>query len=259
MSAEPKAAPFLRPYVGSREYLNGGDRWILALQKATPAELKELPKTVERMRAVKAFRAKSKRKSTLAIASYPERYNVEVLPTSPFLVVPEVSSERRHYVPIGWMEPPTIPSNLVRIINSDSKPLFGLLTSAMHMSWLRYIGGRLKSDYRYSIGLVYNTFPMPSASEKDLEKLAPLVDALLAARTAFPDSALATLYDPDFMPASLRKAHLVLDRAVDRLYRTQAFNSDRERAEYLFGLYEKMVSPVIAAASAPKGRRRAAK
>lgn len=259
LSAEPKAAPFLRPYVGSREYLNGGDRWILALQKATPAELKELPKTVERMRAVKAFRAKSKRKSTLAIASYPERYNVEVLPTSPFLVVPEVSSERRHYVPIGWMEPPTIPSNLVRIINSDSKPLFGLLTSAMHMSWLRYIGGRLKSDYRYSIGLVYNTFPMPSASEKDLEKLAPLVDALLAARTAFPDSALATLYDPDFMPASLRKAHLVLDRAVDRLYRTQAFNSDRERAEYLFGLYEKMVSPVIAAASAPKGRRRAAK
>lgn len=137
LTNEPSAARFMRPYIGSREHINGGERWILALQSATPTELKVMPKVVERMRAVKAFRGKSERKSTQALASYPEKYNVEVIPTKPFLVVPENSSERREYVPIAWMEPPVIPSNLVRIIENATKPLFGLLTSAMHMSWLR--------------------------------------------------------------------------------------------------------------------------
>src|SRR5690606_17741888 len=150
---------------------------------ATPGELKAMPAVLERMRAVKAFRAGSKRKSTLAIAAYPERYNVEVIPASSFLVIPEVSSERRNYVPIGWMDPPTVPSNLVRILEEANKPLFGLLTSAMHMSWLRHIGGRLKSDYRYSIGLVYNTFPLPPATPAELEKIEPLAQAVLGART----------------------------------------------------------------------------
>ena len=158
---EPAAEKFMRPYIGAREHIQGGERWILALQDSSPADLKAMPKVVERMRAVKAFRAKSKRKSTLAIADYPAQFNVNVIPTAPFLVVPKVSSERREYVPIGWLEPPTIPSDLVFVLNDATKSLFALLTSAMHVSWLRYIGGRLKSDYRYSIGLVYNTFPHP--------------------------------------------------------------------------------------------------
>ncbi|MEA3644249.1 MAG: type IIL restriction-modification enzyme MmeI, partial [Lamprobacter sp.] len=207
---EPGAAAFLHPFVGSREFLNGGERWILALQKATPMELRNMPSVVERMRAVKAFRLLSKRKSTLAIADYPERYNVEVIPTKPFLVIPEVSSERREYVPIGWLEPPVIPSNLVRIITGATRPLFGLLTSAMHMSWLRHIGGRLKSDYRYSIGLVYNSFPVPTADEAALAKLEPLAQAVLNARASHPKSTLANLYDPDLMPTALRKAHQAL-------------------------------------------------
>lgn len=257
LAEEPGAGKFMRPYIGSREHINGGERWILALQKASPTDLKILPKVVERMRAVRAFRAKSKRKSTLAIVDYPEKYSVNVIPAAPFLVVPEVSSERREYVPIGWMEPPVIPSNLVRIIENASLPLFGLLTSAMHMSWLRHIGGRLKSDYRYSIGLVYNTFPMPPVERAELEKLAPLAQAVLDARGAHPGATLADLYDPDLMPANLRRAHASLDRAVDRLYSPKGFASDFDRVAHLFGLYEKLTAP-LAAAAKPKSRRRKA-
>ena len=248
---EPAAEKFMRPYIGAREHIQGGERWILALHDAGPADLKAMPKVVERMQAVKAFRAKSKRKSTLAIADYPTQYNVNVIPTAPFLVVPEVSSERRDYIPIAWLEPPVIPSNLVRIIENASKPLFALLTSAMHVSWLRSIGGRLESRYRYSIRLVYNTFPLPPR----LQRLAPYADAILATRANHSDATLADLYDPDLMPADLRKAHQALDRAVDRLYRRNAFTSDRERVEHLFGLYEKMLVP-LTAKSRPKRRRR---
>ena len=179
---------------------------------------------------------------------------MNVLPTAPFLVVPEVSSERRNYVPIGWLEPPTIPSNLVRVIENATLSDFALLTSAMHMAWLRHIGGRLKSDYRYSIGLVYNTFPPPPQGA-NVANLEPLAQAVLDARATHPGATLADLYDPDLMPPKLRKAHQGLDRAVDRLYRPSGFASERERVEHLFGLYEKMTVP-LAAQPKPKRRRR---
>ena len=239
LEAEPDAAQFLRPYVGAREYLQGSERWILAMQEASPTTLKGLPRVRERMAAVRRFRVKSKRKSTLAIADYPTRYNVEVIPNAPFLVIPETSSERREYAPIGWLEPPTIPSNLVRILSNATLADFAVLTSAMHMAWLRHIGGRLKSDYRYSIGLVYNTFPMlPKGT--DLSKLEPLAQSVLDARANHPGANLATLYNPDLMPPNLCRAHQALDRAVDRLYRRNGFASESERIEYLFSLYEKI-------------------
>ena len=252
---EPNAELYLRPFVGSREFLQGGERWILALKDANPADLRAMPKIVERMRAVRAFRAKSKRKSTLAIADYPTQYNVNVVPDTPFLVIPKVSSERREYLPIGWLEPPVIPSDLVFIIENASKPLFALLTSATHMAWLRHIGGRLESRYRYSIGLVYNTFPVPPVPAGRLQRLAPYADAVLAARAAHPNATLADLYDPDLMPVDLRRAHHALDIAVDRLYRRSPFSSDRERVEHLLGLYERMIVP-LAANVRPQRRRR---
>jgi hypothetical protein len=126
--------------------------------------------------------------------------------------------------------------------------------SKTHMAWLSYMGGRIKSDYRYSIGLVYNNFPLPPVAEKDLAKLEPLAQAVLDARAAHPKATLADLYDPDLMPANLRKAHQALDRAVDRLYRAAPFASDRERVEHLLALYEKMVMPITAAAK-PKRRK----
>ncbi|MBF0094144.1 MAG: class I SAM-dependent DNA methyltransferase [Alphaproteobacteria bacterium] len=252
LAKEPAAASFFRPYVGSREFLNGGDRWILALHDVAPDVLAKLPLVKDRIAKVRALRLASKSKPTRALAAASTQYHVNVIPTAPFLVVPKVSSERREYVPIGWMEPPTVPSDLVFVSNTASIPLFALLTSAMHMSWLRHIGGRLESRYRYSIGLVYNTFPMPP-DEVKLGKLEPLAQAVLDARRAYPDATLAVLYDPDLMPANLRKAHRALDRAVDRLYRKHAFASDRERVEHLLGLYEKMVAPITAAA---KGKTR---
>ena len=254
LADEPGAAPFMRPYVGSREFLNGGDRHILYLGGASPETLRGLPKVRERIAAVRAVRLASSSKPTRALAATPTLYHVNVIPTAPFLVVPEVSSERREYVPIGWAEPPTIPSNLVRIILGATLPLFALLTSAIHMAWLRHIGGRLESRYRYSIGLVYNTFP-PSPPGADLARLAPLADAVLTARAAHPGATLADLYDPDLMPADLRRAHRALDRAVDRLYAPKGFSSDRERAEHLMGLYERLTAPLTAAPK-PKARGR---
>ena len=259
LSDEPDAEQFLRPFVGAREYLQGGTRWILALQGVSPSDLKKLPHVRERMRAVREYRLKSKRKSTLAIADFPTKYNIEVIPTTPFLVIPEVSSERREYVPIGWLEPPTIPSNLVRALEGATLVDFALLTSAMHMAWLRHVGGRLESRYRYSIGLVYNTFPtLPGFGNGsvDLSKLEPLAQAVLDARAAHPDATLAELYDPDLMPPNLRRAHQALDRAVDRLYRKSGFASERERVEHLFMLYEKMRSPLEAGMLAKPRRRK---
>jgi hypothetical protein len=242
--SEPGAEPLLRPYIGSREFLNGGDRSILYLGAASPETLKALPQVRARIAAVRAFRLASDSKPTQQLAKTPTSYHVNVVPDTPFLVIPKVSSERREYVPIGWLEPPTIPSDLVFVLTGATKGLFGVLTSSMHMSWLRHIGGRLKSDFRYSIGLVYNTFPMPKADSAQLLKLEPLVDAVLTARSAHPGATLSDMYDPDLMPADLRKAHTALDRAVDSLYQRGGFKTDRERAEHLLGLYEKMISPL---------------
>ena len=135
---------------------------------------------------------------------------------------------------------------------------FALLTSAMHMAWLRHVGGRLKSDYRYSIGLVYNTFPTPPGNS-DRSKLEPLAQAVLDARVVHPDATLADLYDPDLMPPNLRRAHHALDRAVDRLYRRARFTSERERVEHLFALYERMQAPLAAEVTVKRRSRRGAR
>ena len=256
LAREPAAAQFLRPYVGSREFLQGGDRWILALHDAPPQTLRLLPEVRRRVSAVKAVRAASRSKPTRDLAATPTRYHVNVLPSAPFLVVPEVSSERRDYAPIAWLEPPVIPSNLVRILENATLADFAVLTSAMHMAWLRHIGGRLESRYRYSIGLVYNTFPLPP-KEADLSPLDPLAQAVLDARAAHPDATLADLYDPDLMPVNLRRAHQALDRAVDRLYRPRKFASERERVEHLFMLYERVRAPLVASGKKKTRRRRA--
>ena len=158
-------------------------------------------------------------------------------------------------MPIGWLEPPVIPSEKLRILPDATFADFALLTSAMHMAWMRTVTGRMKSDYIYSVGVVYNTFPLPSA-QADLSKLDSLAKAVLDARAAYPDATLADLYDPDLMPPDLRRAHQAIDRTVDRLYRRTGFASERERAEHLFMLYEKMRSPLGIGIKKPKRRRR---
>jgi hypothetical protein len=257
LEAEPAARKWLRPYIGAIEFINGGGRWIAVLQDAPPDELRRLPKLAERISLVRQFRegklppkgkTEDKKKepglSSAALAKTPTAFHVTVIPKTPFLAIPEVSSERREYVPIGWLEPPTIPSNLVRILTDATLYDFAILTSRIHMSWLSHIGGRLESRYRYSIGLVYNTFPWPDTSTAQRAKIGVLAQSVLDARAAHPAASLADLYDPDTMPANLRKAHAALDAAVDKLYRAKPFESDRDRVEHLFGRYEALVNPL---------------
>lgn len=257
LRAEPDAAPLLHPFIGSEEYLNGGKRWILALQNADPDRLRKLPHVMARIQAVRKYREKSKSAPTRELAKTPALYHVNVIPDRPFLVIPKVSSERREYLPIGWLEPPIIPSDLVFVLLDASLWHFGILTSSMHMAWLRHVGGRLESRYRYSIGLVYNTFPWSDADDKQLRRIETLAQAVLDARAQFPDATLAALYDPDLMKPTLRRAHAALDAAVDRLYRPAPFTSERERAEHLFALYERLTAPALAAMQQPakRGRR----
>ena len=249
---EPNAEPYFRPFPGAREFIRGDIRWILHTAEITPQRLRGLPMVVERLKAVREFRAKSKRQTTKRLADYPSAYGVTVVPEYPFLIIPQTSSERRDYVPIGYLEPPVIPSEKLRLLPNATLADFALLTSAMHMAWMRAITGRMKSDYMYSVGVVYNTFPLPS-NGADPSKLEPLAQAVLDARAAHPGATLADLYDPDLMPPNLRRAHQALDRAVDRLYRRAGFTSERERIEHLFMLYEKSRVPL---ASGMRGKRR---
>ena len=182
------------------------------------------------------------------------------VPDTPFPIVPQVSSERREYIPIGWLEPPIIPSEKLRLLPDATLADFALLTSAMHMAWMRAVTGRMKSDYMYSVGVVYNTFPLPTGfADADTSALDPLAQAVLDARAAHTGATLADLYDPDLMPPNLRRAHHALDRAVDRLYRRKRFTSERERVEYLFAQYERMQAPLAAKAAVRRRPRRRAR
>ena len=181
--AEPAAERWLRPFVGAREYVQGTHRWILALHHVQPHELASLPLVRERLAAVAGFRNDSKDAGTRKLAGFPTVYHVNTIPTSAFLVVPQSTSQRREYVPIGWLEPPTIPSNLVSVMENATLTDFGLLTSAVHMAWLRQTGGRIKSDYRYSIGVVYNTFPTPAVTGRGITERPEVAAALVRMKT----------------------------------------------------------------------------
>lgn len=255
LNQEKHAEKFMRPFVGTDEFLYGRDRWILYLDGASPAEIRSMPEVKQRIAAVRSYRLESTSAQTRKLADTPTRFHVTVVPNKQFLVIPEVSSERRDYVPIGWLQPPVIPSNLVRVLLDADLWHFGILTSAMHMAWLRQIGGRLESRYRYSVGIVYNTFPWPEANELQQSRIRSLAQAVLNARAEFPDSSLADLYDVDSMPPQLHKAHRALDEAADKLYRPSPFMGDRDRVEHLFSRYEKLVTPLIAGTTSRRGKR----
>jgi hypothetical protein len=260
LRTEPDARRFLRPFIGATEFLYGDKRWILALEQAKPDEIRSMPEVKRRIAAVRAFRAASRSEGTRSLAQTPAKFHVTVIPETTFLVVPKVSSERRDYIPIAWLKPPSVPSDLVFVLLGATLWHFAILTSRMHMSWLRHIGGRLESRYRYSVGVVYNNFPWPEASETQRARVESLADHILTVRAAYPGSSLADLYDIDAMPVDLLRAHQALDLAVDRLYRGAAFQSDRERVEHLFNLYEGLImpklAPVIPESSTPRPRRR---
>jgi hypothetical protein len=246
LDQEPGAARFLRLYLGSEEYINGIDRWCLWLEDISPAELKSLPVVRERVGKVKEFREKSTAAPTRKAAAYPTRFFFVSQPSEPCIAVPEVSSENRRYIPMGMIDPSVIASNKLYLIPTGSHFIFGTLCSAMHMAWVKTVGGRLKSDYQYSGTMVYNTFPwsqdVTDAQKAAVEKAA---QSVLVVRTKYTTSTLADLYDPATMPPVLAKAHADLDRAVDRCYRKEPFPNDRARVEHLFALYEKLTAPLV--------------
>jgi hypothetical protein len=255
---EPDTELVLRPYQGAHEYLNGYTRYVISLQDVAPQLLRTLTKVRQRLEQVRNWRLTSKSRTTLDLADQPSRWHITVIPDAPFLVVPNTSSERRDYVPIGWIEPPVVPNQKLRVLADATVWDFAILTSGMHMAWLRHIGGRMKSDYSYSSGLVYNTFPWPDATPAQRAKIEALAQDVLDAR-ALPKNAtstLADLYDPDRMPAELYKAHKALDAAVDRLYAPKGFSDDRARVEHLFRRYEALVMPTAAAAAANRRTNR---
>ena len=259
VSREPGSKKFFRRYIGGDEYINGFYRWILYLAYSSPSELRHLPEIQERVRKVREYRASSRRPSTVAMSAYPTKVGVDERLSKPFLVLPNTSSERREYVPIGWLTPDIIANQKLRILPDATLSEFALLTFAMHMAWMRAITGRLESRYMYSVGVVYNTFPTPpgfARGNANLSTLEPLAQAVLDARAAHPGATLADLYDPDLMPPNLRRTHQALDRAVDRLYRHGGFASERERVEHLFMLYEKMRAPLEAGMMGKTRRRR---
>ncbi len=245
LKQEPDAAPYFRRWLGADEFLNGYERWCLWLGDCPPEALKRMPEAVKRVEKVRRYRLDSKSAPTRKLAATPTRFHVENMPDSDFLVIPKVSSERRVYIPLGFMAPATLYSDLVFILPQATRYHFGVLSSAMHMAWVRNVCGRLKSDYRYSAGIVYNNFPWPQApTDRQKQTIEDAAQAVLDERAKFPDASLADLYDPLTMPPALTKSHQKLDAAVDMAYAKRKFIGDSDRVAFLFELYQQITSPL---------------
>ena len=239
---EPLSEKYFRKWLGSEEFINGKVRYCLWLGDCPPSELKSMPECLKRVEAVKKYRLASKSAPTRKLADKPRRFHVENMPTSEYIVIPEVSSENRYYIPIGFLHPDILSSNLVKIIPNATLYHFGILTSSVHMAWMRAVAGRLEMRYRYSKDIVYNNFPWPEANDKQKATIEPLAQAVLDARALFPESSLADLYDPLTMPPELLKAHQKLDRAVMKLYGFKANMAEAEVVAKLFERYQRLVA-----------------
>ncbi len=253
---EPGSAQWFRPWYGSFEFINRKPRYFLFLKNCPPNELKNLPECLKRVEAVAKFRAESKRPVTRELAKTPREFAFENISETDFLLVPKVSSERRKYIPVGFMKADVLASDLVFVVPNATLYHFGVLTSSMHMAWTRYVCGRLKSDYRYSSSLVYNNFPWPDADAETQGKIADAAQAVLDARVEFPTSSLADLYDPVATPPALTKAHEKLDRLVERAYRKAKFDSDADRVAFLFERYLELTKDLITESQPKKTRRK---
>ncbi len=236
---EPDSEKFIRPLISAREFLNNEKRWCLWLINAEPNEIRKMPLLKERIDKVKKFRLDSIASSTQKFATTPSLFRDKNNPDS-CIVVPRVSSENRKYIPMGFFDKHSIVSDTCMYIPDGELYHFGILTSEMHMAWVKYTCGRLESRFRYSKDIVYNNYPWPeNPSDKNIKLVEDKAQAVLDARKEFPDSSLADLYDPLTMPPKLVKAHNELDKAVDLCYRSQAFVNETKRIEFLFELYEK--------------------
>ncbi len=215
---EPASKKYFRPWYGAREFINCKPRYCLWLGECSPAELRKMPLCRERVAQVREYRLASPSAGTIKLADKPTRFHVENMPKGNYIVIPEVSSQRRRYVPMGYMNSSVLCSNKVRLMPDANLYEFGVLESNVHMAWMRAVCGRLKSDYDYSIKIVYNNFPWPEPTDAQKEKITQTARGILDARALYPDSSLADLYDEVTMPPELRRAHQNNDRAVMQAY-----------------------------------------
>jgi hypothetical protein len=255
IAQEPASKKLIRPYTGAEEFINGGTRYCLWLLDVDPSELRNMNSVLERVKAVKKYRLASKAASTQKAASSPGTFVQLAQPKKRYLLVPRVSSERRAYVPMAFVSPTVIANDQVLTIEGAEPYHFGILTSEMHMAWMRATCGRLESRYRYSKDIVYNNFPWPEPTPKQRTAIESAAQAVLDERARHPGATLADLYDPLSMPPGLVKAHHALDRAVDAAYGKTAFKTEAERVAFLFTLYEKLTSLFPTEKKHPRKRR----
>lgn len=252
---EPLAEKWIKKVVGSNEFLNGIPRYCLWLTDITDDDLNSMPKVAERVARVREMRLSSKDSGTRKMADTPHKFRESLAPKN-FIILPIVSSERRRYVPIGFIDsssPDVIATNLAQVIPEGSLFDFGILNSTIHNDWMRTVSSRLKSDYRYLNTLVYNTFPFPKVNDKQTQNIEKLAEEVLLARASNAGLTLAKLYDPDKMPDDLKQAHSTLDDAVDKLYRPQGFANTEERLAHLLARYEQLIE----AEKQSKGKKKA--
>lgn len=243
LRSEPSAAQYFHPWYGSQEFINRRPRYCLWLGDCTPAQLRAMPHCLRRVEAVRNFRLASSSAGTRLLADRPTRFHVENMPKTNYLLIPRVSSERREYIPIGFMSPGNLSSDSVHIIPGAGLWHFGVLTSSVHMAWTRTVCGRLKSDYRYSKDIVYNNFPWPTDCGCELRgRIEEAARGVIEARALFPDSTLADLYDPVTMPPELRAAHRRVDRLVLSAYGLPPSAADAEVVSRLFTLHERLTA-----------------
>ena len=254
VTLEPTAEKWIRRYLMGDEFINGVERWCLWLEGISSTELKKMPLVLERVEAVRRMRLASKKEGTVELSNSPTMFGEIRLSKSSYLAVPKVSSERRSYIPIDFLDESTICGDKIFFVADATVSHFSLLTSSLHMAWMRAVCGRMKSDYSYSNTIVYNNFPFPKSISKEVEDLiARGGKGILDVRKTFPKLSLADLYDPLTMPVSLFKAHQENNRAVDKAYGYKGKDDDASRVAFLFKLYEEQTS-ILPSADVKKKR-----
>lgn len=240
ISKEPTSEKWFKPWIGSHEFINRYYRYCLWLGECPPNELRKMPECMKRIQAVREFRLASKSAGTVKLADKPTRFHVENMPNNNYIVIPKVSSEKRKYIPIGFISPDVLSSDLVFVATNTNLYHFGVLTSMIHNSWMRAVCGRLEMRYRYSKDIVYNNFPWPEPNEKQKAEIEKTAQAILDARELYPDCSLADLYDELTMPFELRKAHQANDKAVMRAYGFKNDMSESAIVAELMKMYQEL-------------------
>ena len=235
---------YVRRFLGAKEFIQGQQRFCLWLEDAEIKKALENPEIAIRVGRVQKWRAESDRATTVRLSETPHRFAEIRQPDEPYFVFPTVSSERREYIPVGMLESSTVASNQLYVIPHARAHIwtFAVISSRMHMVWVRAVAGRLKTDFRYSSSICYNNYPFPTISGDQKTALEKRAEDILVVRERHPEKTIAHLYDPDKIPADLLASHRALDEAVERCYRPKPFTTDDERLEYLFALYEQMTA-----------------